>query len=53
MYERSRKMLFFLVVIFLTLQSACGVIDAILSWSAFRFGGKLLSYVKDLSTSGS
>jgi hypothetical protein len=52
MYERSRKMLVFLVVIFLTLQIAHAVTTAINSWSALRSGGKLPLYDKDWIASG-
>jgi hypothetical protein len=41
MYEQSRKMLVFLVVIFMTLQIVSGVITAIISWSGLHFGGEL------------
>jgi hypothetical protein len=51
MYERSRKMLIFLVVIFLAFQIALGVITAMLNRSAS--GGKLQSYIEELSTSDS
>jgi hypothetical protein len=41
MYERSRKMLIFLVVTFLALKIVCVAITAMITWRVLPFTSKL------------
>jgi hypothetical protein len=49
MYQRSRKMLIFLVAIFLGITIACVGITA--TGTSHTIGGKLESWIKDISAS--